>query len=53
MPIIKQVRTATNFVLNGEEYEKSYVSDRLNRVGKSSSVNTYLNKKRKDSRQRD
>ena len=25
IPIIKQVRTATNFVLNGEEYEKSYV----------------------------
>ena len=53
IPIIKQVRTATNFVLNGEEYEKSYVSDRLNRVGKSSSANTYLNKKRKRTRQRD
>lgn len=25
IPIIKQVRTATNFALNGEEYEKSYV----------------------------
>ena len=53
MPIIKQARTVSNFVLNGEEYEKSYVSDRLNGVGKSSSANTYLNKKRKLSRQRD
>ena len=52
IPIIKQARTATHFVLNGEEYEKSYVSDRLNRVGKSSSVNTYLNKKRKGAHQR-
>ena len=42
IPIIKQVRTTTNSALNGEEYEKSYVSDRLNRVGKSSSANTYL-----------
>ena len=53
MPIIKQARTVGNFLFNGEEYEKSYVSDRLNRVGKSSSANTYLNKKRKRSRQRD
>ena len=53
MPVIKQARTVGNFLFNGEAYEKSYVSDRLNRVGKSSSANTYLNKKRKGTRQRD
>lgn len=52
MPIIKQARTVSNFLFNGEAYEQSYVADRLNRAGKSSTANAYLNKKRKDSRQR-
>ena len=52
MPIIKQARTVSNFLFNGEAYEQSYVTDRLNKAQKSSTANAYLNKKRKDSRQR-
>ena len=52
MPVIKQARTVGNFLLNGEAYEQSYVANRLDKAGKSSSANAYLNKKRKESRQR-
>ena len=52
MPIIKQARTVGNFIFNGEAYEQSYVANRLNQAGKSSTANAYLNKKRKESRQR-
>ena len=52
MPVIKQARTIGNFLLNGEAYEQSYVANRLNKAGKSSAANAYLNKKRKESRQR-
>lgn len=52
MPIIKQARTVSNFLLNGEAYEQSYVADRLIRDGKSSAANTYVNRKRKETRQR-
>lgn len=52
MPVIKQVKTVSNFLFNGDAYEKSYVSDRLNKAGKSSTANAYLNKKRKEPRQR-
>ena len=53
MPVIKQARTVGNFLFNGEAYEQSYVANRLDKAGKSSAANAYLNKKRKLSRQRD
>ena len=52
MPVIKQARTVSDFLFNGEVYEQSYVADRLIRDGKSSTANAYLNKKRKETRQR-
>ncbi|MBR4931591.1 MAG: hypothetical protein IKZ02_01040 [Alphaproteobacteria bacterium] len=52
MPIIKQTRTVGNFLFNGKAYEQSYVANRLNKAEKSSTANAYLNKKRKESRQR-
>lgn len=53
MPIVRQVKTVSDFLFDGETYEQSYVADRLNKAEKSSTANAYLNKKRKDSRQRD
>lgn len=53
MPIVRQLKTVSDFLFDGEAYEQSYVADRLNKAEKSSTANAYLNKKRKDSRQRD
>ena len=52
MPVIKQARTVSDFLFNGEAYEQSYVTDRLIRDGKSSAANIYLNRKRKETHQR-
>ena len=52
MPVIKQARTVSDFLFNGEAYEQSYVADRLIRDGKSSAANIYLNRKRKETHQR-
>ena len=52
MPIVRQLKTVSDFLFDGEAYEQSYVADRLNKAEKSSTANAYLSKKRKDSRQR-
>ena len=48
MPIVRQLKTVSDFLFDGEAYEQSYVADRLNKAEKSSTANAYLNKKRKD-----
>lgn len=48
--IVKKMQTVKNFLFNEEEYEKSYVTNRLNSEGKISIANAYLSQKKQQAK---